>query len=152
MARPVSLPRTYRPFGARVATTVAGFALLAATVVLWRLFTDDIRASFTVGYRLTVIFMLGLVFSGLYGIYRMAVRADATGLTVVNGYRTHRFEWAELVRISMTTHRPWALLDLADGSAVSVMAIQTADGDRAVRAVRELAVLLAEQTRTDHDS
>jgi PH (Pleckstrin Homology) domain-containing protein len=150
--QPVALPRTYRPLGARLATVVAGTALTVAATVLWRLLTDDIRAQFTPGQRLTLLLIFAAILVVLYGVYRTAAIADVAGLTVVNGYRRHRFEWAELVRVSLGTHRPWALLDLADGSAVAVMAIQSADGDRATRAVRELAVLLAEQTRTERDT
>jgi thioesterase domain-containing protein len=37
----------------------------------------------------------------------------------------------------------WATLDLAEDESVSVMALQSADKDRAVRAVRELRAMLA---------
>jgi hypothetical protein len=150
--QPVALPRTYRPLGARLATVVAGTALTVAATVLWRLLTDDIRAQFTLGQRVTLLLIFAAILIVLNGVYRTAAIADDAGVTVVNGYRRHRFEWAEVVRVSLGTHRPWALLDLADGSAVAVMAIQSADGDRATRAVRELAVLLADHTRTERDT
>jgi len=152
MPSPVPLPLAYRPRGARLAAAAAGAALIAAVVILWLLLSADVRAAFTTFQRLTLLVFLGAVLAGLHAVFRTAGIADAAGLTVVNGYRVRRFEWAELVRISLTTHRPWALLDLADGSTASMMAIQSADGERAARAVRELAVLLAEKTRTDQDS
>jgi hypothetical protein len=150
--QPVTLPRTYRPRGARLATGVAGTALIVAMAGLWLRLSAAVRAEFTAFQRLTLLFFLGAVVVGLYGVFRTAATADMAGLTVVNGYRVRRFEWAELVRISLTTHRPWALLDLSDGSAVSVMAIQSADGARSTQAVRELAGVLAERTRTERDT
>ncbi len=152
MPSPVPLPRTYRPFGARLAAATAGAALVAATAVLWLLLSSDVKSAFTPVQRVTVIVFVGAILAALYAVARGALIADSAGVTVTNGFRTRRFEWAEVVRVSLTTHRPWALLDLADGSTVSVMAIQSADGQRATTAVRELAALLAERTRTDRDS
>jgi hypothetical protein len=151
MPSPVPLPRTYRPFGARLAAAAAGVALVAATAVLWLLLASDVKAAFTPVQRLTVLLFIAAILAALYAVARSALIADVTGVTVVNGYRTRRLEWAELVRVSLTTHRPWALLDLADGSTVSVMAIQSADGQRATAAARELAALLTERTRIDRD-
>lgn len=142
------LPRAYRPRWARLAAVGAGATLVVALAVLWLLLPDDSREGFTLGQRVTLVVLFGGLLVGLYALFRTAAIADVAGLTVVNGFVSHHFEWAELVRVSMTTHRPWALLDLADGSAVAVMAIQAADGKRANRAVRDLATLLAEQTRT----
>jgi apolipoprotein N-acyltransferase len=150
--QPVSLPRTYRPRGARLAAGVAGIAVIAAATLLWVALSAEVRAQFTALQRATLLVILGTIVAGLYGVFRTVATADTAGLTVVNGYRVHRFEWAELVRITLTTHRPWALLDLADGSAMSVMAIQSADGARSTRAVRELAAILSERTRTERDT
>lgn len=152
MPEQLALPRVYRPLGARLAAVVAAVTLLTAMVVPWLLLPDDVRAGFTPAQRITVVVSVVVILFGLYGFFRTAAVADPQGLTVVNGYHTRRFQWAELVRISLTTHRPWALVDLADGSTVSVMAIQTADGDRATSAVRELATVLADRTRTERDT
>lgn len=109
----------------------------------------QVRADFSLSQRLTLIGFLAAVFVGLYGVYRTSARGDSTGLTVVNGYRVHRYDWAEIVRVSLGPHRPWALLDLADGSTASVMAIQSADKALASRSVRELAAVLAHHTGAD---
>jgi hypothetical protein len=50
--------------------------------------------------------------------------------------------------VSLSPNRPWVLIDLADGETMSVLAIQGSDGERAVRHARELATVLAQQTRT----
>lgn len=149
MPDPVALPRLYRPRGARIAAAVGAAALMAATVGLWLLLSAEVRADFTLSQRLTLIGFVAAVLAGLYGVYRTSARADDAGLTVTNGYRGHRYDWAEIVRISLGPHRPWALLDLADGSTASVMAIQTADKALASRSVRELAAVLAHHTGAD---
>ncbi|WP_141961417.1 hypothetical protein [Actinoallomurus bryophytorum] len=42
----------------------------------------------------------------------------------------------------MAEGAPWPTLDLADGSVVPAMGIQASDGDRARRAVAELAAMV----------
>ncbi len=146
------MPRTYRPLGARVATAMASVVVIAAVSFLWIMLPDDVQDDFSVFQRLTLLGFFGAVLVLLHGIFRTAARADEVGLTVTNGYHRHRFEWAEIVRLSLTPNRPWALIDLADGTTLSVMAIQTADGDRGMRLARELAGVIAERNRTDRDA
>ena len=152
MSEHLPLPRLYRPRGARIAAGVAAVTLVAAMAVLWLLLSADARAGFTVSQRITLLGFLAAHVAVLYAVYRTSARADENGLTVVNGYRVHRYEWAEVVRVSLGPHRPWALLDLADGSTASVMAIQSADKQLAARSVRELASVLAHRSSTDHDT
>lgn len=152
MPDPVDLPRLYRPKGARIAAALAAVALVAAMAGLWLLLSDEVRASFSFSQRATLVGFFAAVLAGLYGVYRTYARADESGLTVVNGYRMHRYEWAEVVRISLGPHRPWALLDLADGSTASVMAIQSSDKALASRSVRELAAVLTHRSDTDTDT
>jgi len=69
--------------------------------------------------------------------------ADAAGLTVVNMLRTHRLEWAQIVTVNLRSGDPWVLLDLDDGTTLSVMGIQPADGLNTARtAVAELRALV----------
>ena len=89
-----------------------------------------------------------LLFVTYYALVRCKVVAVETGLTVVNGYRTRRFEWSQLIGISLPRGAPWATLDLSDGTSVSVMGIQGSDGDRARRAVREVRACIAANTPT----
>ena len=69
--------------------------------------------------------------------------ADADRLVVVNGYRRREYEWAQVIAVRLPPGAPWVTLDLADGTTVSVMAIQGSDGDRARVALRELKSLVA---------
>ena len=73
--------------------------------------------------------------------------ARAEGLTVVNGYKTRRFEWNEVLAVQLRSGSPWAMLDLSDGTSVAAMGIQGSDGPRAVQQVREVRALVARLTR-----
>jgi Bacterial PH domain len=147
----IALPKRYRPFGARLATAAAAVVLTGAVAFLWLMLPDDVQAAFTFFDRLTLLFFFVVVLAVLFAVYRSVAIADDSGLTVVNGYRRHRYRWAEIVRVSLSSHRPWALIDLANGETMSVFAIQGSDGERAIRNARELAAVLAQQTRTSRN-
>ncbi|MBA3309343.1 MAG: PH domain-containing protein [Nocardioidaceae bacterium] len=151
MAESVVLPHTYRPLGARVAAAAAVVVLVAIIAFLWAMLSDEVQAQFSLFQRVTVLAVFGAMVFVLYGVFRTAARAEDRGLTVVNGFVVRRLEWTQVVRLSFSRNGPWALLDLDDGSTVAVMAIQSADGDRASRSARELAAVIADQTRIDPD-
>lgn len=136
------LPHTWRPFGARIAASVCGAGLVVVCLVAWFAFPAEIRAQFTPFQKLTMVFMFGLAFAAWFALIRSRVVADDTHLVVVNGYRTHVYEWAEVVSINLLRGAPWATLDLADGTTISALAIQGSDGDRARHAVRQLRKLI----------
>jgi hypothetical protein len=146
-----SLPHTWRPYGARVMGTVLGLLLLALAIGVWIAWGDDVRSRFTSGQRVTLV-LFGLVgFAAWFAIVRSRVTADQSGLTVVNGYRTRAFEWSQVVAVNLRRGAPWAGLDLSDGTSVSMFAIQGSDGQRAVRAVRDLRGLVDEHTPAGQD-
>ncbi|MEJ7689122.1 MAG: PH domain-containing protein [Nocardioidaceae bacterium] len=147
-AAPTTLPRTWRPLGARVVAAAAAVILVGTMVVLWILLPASVQERFSTLQRATVVAFFAAMVVALYALFRTSARADAAGLMVVNGYRTRRFVWAEIVRVSFNPNRPWALLDLADADTVVVMAIQNADGARARQSARELAAVIAERSRT----
>jgi len=145
------LPRTFRPLGVRIAATVFGVMLVSVLVATWLAFPPRIRAEFTTFQRLTMVaIFLGLVAAGhALGRSRLVARVD--GLTVVNGYRTRRFEWAEVLAVTLRPGSPWATLDLSDGTSVAAMGIQGSDGPRASRHVRDLRALVERYSRTEKD-
>jgi hypothetical protein len=143
----VALPRTYRPFGVRIAIYTAGVLLLVVTLGMWIAFPPEIRAQFTTFQLLTVAALGLLLYACGYALARSRLVARADGLTVVNGYRTRRFAWNEVLAITLRAGSPWAVLDLADGTTVAAMGIQGSDGPRAVQQVREVRALVARLTR-----
>jgi hypothetical protein len=143
----VPLPRTFRPFGVRLAIYVAGGLLMLVTTVMWLALPTEIRAQFT-PLQIATILVLGLMFyAGGYALARSCVVAREDGLTVVNGYRTRRYEWNEVLAVSLRSGSPWAELDLSDGTTVAAMGIQGSDGPRALRQVREVRALVNRLTR-----
>src|SRR4051794_1698597 len=146
-----SLPHTWRPrFGPLVAIGMA-VLLVAAGLGMWFGLPAEARAAFNWLETLTLTLVLLAVVWGLYRLARMRVRADEHGLTVVNLVRTRRLEWAQVLKVNLRAGDPWVQLDVDDGTTVSVMAIQTADGERARVAAHELARLVVAQTRTQRD-
>ncbi|SDS13039.1 PH domain-containing protein [Nocardioides scoriae] len=140
------LPRTWRPLGARIAVYVFGGMLVAMLVAVWFALGAEVRASFTIFQRLTLVVLGVMLFACYHALVRSRVVATEAGLVVVNGYRTHRYEWSQVIAVQLGRGAPWGTLDLSDGETVSMIAIQGSDGDRARRAVRELRVLVAAHT------
>ncbi len=143
--------KVYRPLGARMVSGVAGSVIVALIAFLWVMLPADVRAEFGWFERGTLLLVFAVIIIVLYGVFRTRVTASERGLSVMNGYHRHDFDWPELVAISLTSHRPWAIVDLSDGSTVAVMALQTSDGPRATRSAREISAMIATRSATDQD-
>jgi hypothetical protein len=143
----VTLPHTFRPLGVRLAIFVLGGLLVLVVAVMWLALPAEIRAQFTVLQLGTVVFLGLLFYAAGYALARSRVVAREEGLTIVNGYRTRRFEWNEILAISLRSGSPWAEIDLSNGTTVAAMGIQGSDGPRAVRQVREVRALVDRLTR-----
>jgi hypothetical protein len=137
-----ALPVRFRPFGVRWATIVFGGLLVLTVAVIWFAFPPDVRAQFTPFQKLTVLGMGAMAFVVCHALARCRVDVDDDGVTVVNGYRTHRFAWGQVVGVSLRPGDPWAVLDISDGTTRSAMGIQGSDGLRARRQSRTLRALL----------
>ncbi|MFC8923292.1 PH domain-containing protein [Cellulosimicrobium sp. NPDC057127] len=74
------------------------------------------------------------------------------GLRVRNVIYARELAWAEIVSVRLASGDPWVHLDLADGSTLAVMGIQTADGARGQAEARRLAALVqAHGEAAEHD-
>lgn len=146
-----SLPHTWRPFGARIAATVLGGMLLAVVLTVWIAWGADVRSRFTPFQRSTLVFLGLLALACWFALVRSRVTAHPGGVTVVNGYRRRELEWSQVVAVNLRRGAPWAGLDLSDGTSISLLAIQGSDGQRAVRAVRELRDLVAANSSTERN-
>jgi Bacterial PH domain len=132
---------TWRPRKARIIPYALAAVVVAGMVVL----AVAMPPNWHLGDRLGLV-VIGLLVAGvLHMLARSRITADDRGVTVVNGLRTHEYEWAEVLGVSMPEGAPWPTLDLADGSTLPAMGIQASDGDRAHRAVAELTELLHER-------
>lgn len=150
-AEPVTLPHTWRPFGARMMGGMAGFSLLVMTIGVWIAFGEDVRSRFSFLERATLVLFGLMAFAVWFALMRSKVVAAATGVTVVNGYRTRVFAWSQIVAVNLRRGAPWAGIDLSDGTSVSALGIQGSDGERARQAVRDLRRLVEENTPTERN-
>jgi hypothetical protein len=125
-----------------VAGVIFGAALIVVCVFAWFSFDPATRASFTIFQRSTLLFIGLLGFAAWFALVRSRVVATDDGLVVVNGYRRHEYEWAEIVAVHLPPGAPWLTLDLSDGTTTSALGIQGSDGARARTAVRQLRALL----------
>ena len=137
-----ALPRTWRPLGPRVVGVTVTVALVAVVAAGWFSFDAETRSRFTAFQELTLVFFGLIYLSLMFALVRCRAVAYADRLVVVNGYRRHEFEWAQIVAARLPPGAPWVTLDLADGETASVMGIQGADGARARAALRELKALV----------
>ena len=150
-AKPVTLPHTWRPFGARLMGGVLGGMLLVMVVTVWIALGAHIRSKFT-GFQEGTLVFLGLIALAVwYALMRCRVSADENGVTVVNGYRTRHYAWSQLIAVNLRRGAPWAGIDLSDGTSISALGIQGSDGQRARQAVVDLRRLIAENTAVERN-
>jgi hypothetical protein len=131
---------TWRPHRARVIPYVLAVVVVAGVVAL----AVAMPSNWALGDRIGFVVIGLLIAWVLHILARSRVTADDRGLTLVNGMRTHEYEWAEILGVSMTEGAPWPTLDVADGSTIGVMGIQASDGERARQALTELTALVHE--------
>jgi len=133
----------------RIAAVVLGVLLVVTVVAVWLGLSEQAQASFTVPQRITVALFVVVAFAVGHSLGRCRVDADEGGLTVVNGYRTHRLAWQQVVRVALRPGSPWAVLDLNDGTTRSAMGIQGSDGALAIRQTRQLRALVEAHAAPD---
>ena len=137
-----SLPRTWRPMGVRIAVIGFGLMLFVVCAAAWFGFDESVRDRFNILQRITLLVMgAGFAVIG-WALGRARVTAEQAQLVVVNGFRTRRLEWEQVLGIHLPSGAPWATLDLADGTTISAMAFQGSDGKAARDGVRQLRALI----------
>ncbi|MDQ3615117.1 MAG: PH domain-containing protein [Actinomycetota bacterium] len=150
-AAPAELPRTFRPFGVRIAVSVFAVLLYGTVLAIWVAFPAEVRSQFTIFQRATVIFFGVAMAACGFALARSRVEVRVDSVTVVNGYRTRRYDWNEILAVTLPQGSPWATLDLSDGTSVAAMGIQGSDGARAGASVRQIRALLRQQSRTERN-
>lgn len=136
-----------RPRKARRVAVAAAVLLVAVFAVVGALLR---RTSTGVYFRLSdqvAMVVLGLFLAGAALLFaRPRVRAGADGVEVRNLIATRTVPWELVLRVSFPDGAPWARIELPDDEYIAVMAIQSADGRRAVQAMRGLRAVHAEHT------
>ncbi len=138
---PVSaVPRRWRLLCAAAALVVAA-VLTYVGVTLQENVTGVV--TFTTADQVAVV-GLGIVLgAGLLALGRPRVDADASGIRVRNLLGERELPWTAVESIRFDSRFRWATLRLTNDDEFAVLAIQGADGDRAVEAVEGLRALLA---------
>jgi hypothetical protein len=91
----------------------------------------SVRAKFD-AIQLGTLGLFALVLIVLtWAMLRCRVDLTDRGMVVVNGFTRHTYDWPQVVAVTMAEGHPWAVLDLSDGTSVSAVGIQSADGARA---------------------
>ena len=133
-ARPVRLRRVAA--GAAVVVVVL-FALIS--ILLGH--TSSEGVVFGPADQVAMMLLGLLVAGGVLLLARPTVVADLHGVQVRNIFTTKDVPWEVVRAVSFPDGTPWAILDLADDDQIAMLAVQSADGRRAVATVRALRAL-----------
>jgi hypothetical protein len=141
-----------RPRKARRVAVAAAMLLVAVFTVVGALLR---RTSTGVYFRLSdqvAMVVLGLFLAGAALLFaRPRVRAGADGVEVRNLIATRTVPWELVLQVSFPEGAPWARIELPNDEYIAVMAIQSADGRKAVQDIRALREVHA-QHATQRDT
>lgn len=135
-------PFIARPRAPRIVAAVAGLALIVMFIAIAVAFPSDIANQFTFAQVATLILLLTATLALLNAVGRSRVKAEDSGLTVVNGYRAHRLAWDEIEAIGYREGAPWPVVLKKDGDSISILALQSSDGEQTWKAVGRLRAFL----------
>ncbi|GAA0413814.1 membrane protein [Acrocarpospora corrugata] len=133
-----ALPLTWRPRRSRFVAYGLAALMVVGSLFLAVILPEQFKAPDRIG----MVAFFGVIAWVLHLLGRIRVTADEAGITVVNVLRTHRYEWAEVLDVTLVDADPWPRLDLADGTVIGAMGIQGSEKIRAARAVAELRLLV----------
>ncbi|MDQ4093910.1 MAG: PH domain-containing protein [Actinomycetota bacterium] len=136
-----------RPRKARRVAVAAAVLLVAVfTVIAVLLRQTPTGVYFQLSDQVAMV-VLGLLLAAAALLFaRPRVRAGADGVEVRNLLGSRALPWELVLRVSFPDGAPWARLELPDDEYIAVMAIQSADGRRAVQAIHALRAVHAEHT------
>lgn len=125
----------------RLCVVLAALILVVFAFVAVLLRSADTGATFGLADQISV-FGIGLaVAAGILVLARPTLEADEWGLRVRNVIGRHVLPWTAVRAVLFRDNRPWAAVELVNDDELPLMAVQAADGDRTVAAVRTLREL-----------
>ncbi|MEU6997707.1 PH domain-containing protein [Nonomuraea sp. NPDC046570] len=135
---PPPLPVTWRPVRGRFVAYGSAAVVVIGAIVM----AIFISEPFMLPDKLAIV-VFGCAIAGiLHLLGRVRVTADDEGVTVVNALRTHRYDWPQVLDVTLIEGEPWAKIDFSDGRTVGAMGIQGSEKARARQATAELAALI----------
>ena len=105
--------------------------------------TGDGPGTFQRGDSIAMIGLGVLAAGGVLLFTRPRVIADLEGVKVRNVFGSYEVSWDVVRTVTFGRGAPWLTLDLYDDDVLTVMAVQAADKDHAIRAARALRALHA---------
>lgn len=137
---------TYRPVVLR--WWVIGFSslLIVATGLGWWAIGPEQRAMYRLWHIATILFLVAVLLWGQWLLVISRVTVDATGVSVRNGHRRHRWTWDEIAGVRYRDGDPWPSLLFREGDDIvrrQLLGIQRTDRERADAAVADLRTRLA---------
>ncbi|QUQ66754.1 PH domain-containing protein [Kutzneria sp. CA-103260] len=143
----MSAPVTFRPRRVRFVAVPVAFGLVAVFVVIAILLRNTpTGAYFEVSDQIAMAMVGVFLACGVLLLTRPRVRAQEEWIEVRNLLGATRYAWSEVRGLSFPDGAAWARLDLPADEYVSIMAVQAADGARAVTAMRALRSLYKDAT------
>ncbi|HYS37837.1 MAG TPA: PH domain-containing protein [Pseudonocardiaceae bacterium] len=126
----------------RIAIPVAVALVVIFVVVAVLLKSGSTGVRFGLSDQVSIA-AIGVVLAGaVLLLIRPRLVADVEGVEVRNVLFGQKVPWSMIRAVSFPDGAPWARLELPHDEYVPVAAIQAADGERAVVAIRELRALL----------
>ena len=142
---------TYRPKKMRwVAIPLAVAVVVFCTGISFSLHGNagfEDKGTFQRGDQTAMIILGVLIGLGVLAFCRPKVVADAERIRVRNVVGGYDLPWSVVKAVRFDRKSPWAQLDLEDNEQVSLHALQAADKDYAVDAVRKLRALHSEAVK-----
>jgi len=135
-----AVPRVMRLVCAGVAAVV--LAVMVVVAILLKSSSTGV-VSFQTSDQVAMIGLGLLIAAGILLLARPRVDADDAGVRVRNILGSHDLPWSAVRSVRFDRKSSWATLLLVTGEEVAVLAIQSADGERAVAATEGLRALLA---------
>jgi hypothetical protein len=133
---------TVRPRKMIILAGIAAFAVIAVSVVAGLLLKDvDEGVSFRTTDQVGTIGIGVVLAAAIMTTGRPRLRATPGGVWVRNVLGDKFFPWMLVIRVAYPQNAPWAQLQLPDDEIQPVMAIQSLDRGRAVRALEQVRQL-----------
>jgi PH (Pleckstrin Homology) domain-containing protein len=130
----------------RIAIPVAAALVVIFVVIAVLLRSGSTGVQFGLSDQVSIAAIGVVLAAGALLFVRPRVVADADGVEVRNVLFGQLVPWSMITAVSFPDGAPWARLELPRDEYVPVVAIQAADGERAVAAIRELRALHREYT------
>jgi hypothetical protein len=105
--------------------------------------TESGKSYFHTEDQVAMVILGLLAAAGILVFTRPRVTADESGLRIRNLLGWVEVPWEIVAAIRFDRGTPWAQVELADDDLIAIMAVQAADKDYAVHAVRSLRTMLA---------